>query len=93
MGNCFTCFENLTANKAGEGSSFGTAASRSLVSKNNLSDDLDSYASSAINKSQFRNIKLIGKGSFGKVYLVQKIDTGDLYAMKVLRKDFIKEAK
>jgi serine/threonine protein kinase len=36
---------------------------------------------------------MIGKGSFGKVYLVQKIDNGELYAMKVLKKDFIKEAR
>ena len=30
--------------------------------------------------------KLLGKGSFGEVYLVVKRDTGDLYAMKVLKK-------
>lgn len=31
----------------------------------------------------------IGKGSFGEVYLVRHIDTGRLYAMKLLRKDKI----
>ena len=32
---------------------------------------------------------LIGKGSFGEVYLVEKKDTGKIYAMKVLDKKVI----
>ena len=36
------------------------------------------------------NIKsVIGRGSFGKVFLVQKVDDGKVYAMKSLRKDVI----
>ena len=34
-------------------------------------------------------IKVIGKGSFGKVLLVRKRDNGLVYAMKVLRKENI----
>eukprot|EP00090_Calanus_glacialis_P016050 TRINITY_DN2516_c0_g1_i1.p1 TRINITY_DN2516_c0_g1~~TRINITY_DN2516_c0_g1_i1.p1 ORF type:complete len:552 (-),score=137.37 TRINITY_DN2516_c0_g1_i1:1215-2870(-) len=34
----------------------------------------------------FDPLKVIGKGAFGEVRLVQKIDTGHIYAMKVLRK-------
>ena len=34
----------------------------------------------------FEPLKVIGKGAFGEVRLVQKIDTGHVYAMKVLRK-------
>ncbi|KEI38096.1 uncharacterized protein L969DRAFT_51795 [Mixia osmundae IAM 14324] len=34
----------------------------------------------------FRTVKVIGKGAFGEVRLVQKIDTGKIYAMKTLRK-------
>ena len=33
--------------------------------------------------------KVLGRGSFGKVLLVQKRDTGKFYAMKSLRKDNI----
>jgi serine/threonine protein kinase len=32
-------------------------------------------------------LKVVGRGSFGKVYLVQKKDNDRLYAMKTLKKD------
>ncbi|OBZ70445.1 Serine/threonine-protein kinase CBK1 [Grifola frondosa] len=35
----------------------------------------------------FRTVKVIGKGAFGEVRVVQKTDTGKIYAMKTLRKD------
>ncbi|KAJ8472381.1 hypothetical protein ONZ45_g16672 [Pleurotus djamor] len=35
----------------------------------------------------FRTVKVIGKGAFGEVRLVQKVDTGKIYAMKTLKKD------
>jgi len=35
----------------------------------------------------FRTVKVIGKGAFGEVRLVQKVDTGKIYAMKLLKKD------
>ncbi|KAI2802092.1 Ribosomal protein S6 kinase alpha-2 [Blomia tropicalis] len=47
----------------------------------------------AANPSQFSLIKILGEGSFGKVYLVRKVegpDLGTLYAMKVLRKATLK---
>jgi protein-serine/threonine kinase len=34
----------------------------------------------------FRTVKVIGKGAFGEVRLVQKVDTGKIYAMKTLKK-------
>ena len=36
--------------------------------------------------SDFSPLKVIGKGAFGEVRLVQKKDTGHIYAMKILRK-------
>jgi len=37
----------------------------------------------------FKMIKVIGKGSFGKVFLVKEIKTGQMFALKVLKKDNI----
>ena len=37
----------------------------------------------------FKKIKLLGTGSIGDVYLVNKIGTNDLYAMKVIDKSKI----
>ena len=34
----------------------------------------------------FRTIKVIGKGSYGKVLLVEKKDTKKMYALKILKK-------
>jgi serine/threonine protein kinase len=43
-----------------------------------------------INRDDFKIIKVIGKGSFGKVFLVKKKDGGDfVYAMKVLNKAMV----
>lgn len=42
-----------------------------------------------INLDAFKIIKVIGKGSFGKVFLVRDKANGTLYAMKVLKKDYI----
>eukprot|EP01113_Clastostelium_recurvatum_P044828 TRINITY_DN760_c0_g3_i2.p1 TRINITY_DN760_c0_g3~~TRINITY_DN760_c0_g3_i2.p1 ORF type:complete len:1617 (+),score=536.15 TRINITY_DN760_c0_g3_i2:260-5110(+) len=41
---------------------------------------------SSISISDFEIIKPISKGAFGRVYLARKKTTGDLYAIKVLRK-------
>ena len=43
-----------------------------------------SYASKGISKEDFKILRVIGRGSFGKVFLVKKRDTKQLYAMKVL---------
>ena len=37
----------------------------------------------------FNLLSVIGKGSYGKVMLVRKKDTGELLAIKMLRKDYI----
>jgi len=47
------------------------------------------YSSSEISMDNFTIIKVIGRGSFGKVYLVKKKDDGKIYAVKTLKKDMI----
>jgi len=42
-----------------------------------------------VGKDDFELLKVIGKGSFGKVMQVKKKDDGQIYAMKVLRKEAI----
>ena len=42
-----------------------------------------------INLESFQIIKVIGKGSFGKVFLVRDKARGTLHALKVLKKDYI----
>jgi serine/threonine protein kinase len=37
----------------------------------------------------FDLLKVVGRGNFGKVMQVRKVDTGRVYAMKVLRKDTV----
>eukprot|EP00164_Ancoracysta_twista_P006441 GFYU01008967.1.p1 GENE.GFYU01008967.1~~GFYU01008967.1.p1 ORF type:complete len:497 (+),score=93.76 GFYU01008967.1:229-1719(+) len=48
-------------------------------------DGEDQYRS-RLKPTDFEQIKMIGAGSFGKVFLVRKMDSGSVYAMKVLSK-------
>ena len=48
--------------------------------------------SQAPSLSDFEHIKVIGRGTFGKVVLVKQKDTGQAFAMKILRKDIILDA-
>jgi serum/glucocorticoid-regulated kinase 2 len=46
-----------------------------------------------VTKDDFTMIKVIGTGSYGKVLLVKKKDSGCLFAMKVLKKKHIVQKK
>ena len=41
--------------------------------------------------SDFEIRKMVGKGTFGKVFMVENIKNGNQYAMKCIRKDIILE--
>lgn len=51
----------------------------------NLLQTTSSYKEKVYLKS-FQIVRLVGLGSFGKIYLVRKIDDGRFYAMKILKK-------
>ena len=51
-------------------------------------DETTSYKS-AVQKSDFRILKTIGRGTYGKVYLVQHNVTNEIYAMKSVLKDLL----
>ena len=40
-----------------------------------------------VTKEDFKIIKVIGRGTFGKVFLVKLKTNGKIYAMKVLKKE------
>lgn len=44
---------------------------------------------SSLKIEDFQLLKVVGRGSFGKVYMAKKKDTGKVYAVKTLKKDFI----
>lgn len=64
-----------------------TLALRQAVMKNKEEYKDIEELSTKIGPSHFNAIKLLGVGSFGEVFLVEKKDTKTLHAMKILRKD------
>lgn len=50
-----------------------------------------SFANGEIGKDNFKILKVIGRGSFGKVFLVEKRGSHEILAMKVLKKSNILE--
>jgi serine/threonine protein kinase len=45
------------------------------------------YSCSAVNLNHFRLLRVVGKGAFGKVRIVERKDTGLTFALKYIRKD------
>ena len=42
---------------------------------------------SVVNLNQFRLLRVVGKGAFGKVRIVERRDTGLTFALKYIRKE------
>lgn len=51
--------------------------------------ELTKECSATLTVRDFTLLKVVGVGSYGKVMLVRKNDTGELLAMKVLRKEHL----
>jgi serine/threonine protein kinase len=64
---------------------FENLSTRIEAPGNSLSDSNEGV----IGPKDFKVHALLGKGSFGEVYLVEKIDDKKIYAMKVLHKSNI----
>jgi len=63
-------------------------ASNSVLSTSAFTND-PNYSSTEVNIDDFKIQAVIGRGSFGKVYVVIKKDDKKVYAMKTLKKDMI----
>ena len=47
--------------------------------------------SEKVGLNDFKTLKVLGVGSFSKVYLVEHLKSGEFYAMKILKKDLLIE--
>ena len=45
------------------------------------------YMPTIVNLNHFRLLRVVGKGAFGKVRIVERKDTGLTFALKYIRKD------
>lgn len=43
--------------------------------------------------TDYEQLKVLGKGSYAKVVLVRKLNDGDIYAMKILKKKYLEKKK
>ena len=81
---CSSCFEV----------EMGQTTRVSLLGKelNKTKDSMQrKKSSSKLGVDDFQLIKVLGKGAFGKVYMVKRKTDGEIYAMKVLHKDKVKK--
>jgi serine/threonine protein kinase len=51
------------------------------------------YFSTSVTASEFAIVRVLGIGGFGKVYLVEHLSTERKYAMKVLKKEVLRQTK
>jgi RAC serine/threonine-protein kinase len=65
------------------------SSSTATATQNN--NHANSVSEKKVTVDDFRKVKVVGKGAFGKVFLVKKKDTSQVFAMKVLNKKDIKE--
>ena len=62
-----------------------------LTSTNYLEEVKNISIKEYVTIKSFVLLSVIGRGSYAKVILVKKKDTGNLYALKILKKDHIEK--
>ena len=67
----------------------GSLLKVNYVEKSELEEERDSKAVPSLRNFDF--IKVLGTGGFATVYMVRKRTTGMLYAMKLVKKDGVKQ--
>ena len=90
----FSFFRSNTKGSEGGGGSDLGMGSMSLQDRERSSTIMhyaEEGGSSTCDLSDFDLLKVLGKGSFGKVMQVRKKDTKEILAMKVLHKDAVLE--
>ena len=64
-----------------------TGTSSSQPERSIIRCSLPLTALAAVNLNHFRLLRVVGKGAFGKVRIVERKDTGLTFALKYIRKD------
>jgi serine/threonine protein kinase len=91
MGNCLSCFQG-DDKPHDKKEHKEPLMSTKEESKSFINDSvLSASKKDAISLDNFQIEKVLGKGAFGKVFLVTKKDTAQVFAMKALRKDMIEK--
>lgn len=75
-----------TAASGTSASSLSASSSGTPATGGSNTADLARLAEGRVGVDDFELLKVLGKGSFGKVFLVRLLLTGQVYAMKVLKK-------
>ena len=65
----------------------GASVPASLSSRLPLAHPGLANSASPVNLNHFRLLRVVGKGAFGKVRIVERKDTGLTFALKYIRKD------
>ncbi|KAJ3452389.1 non-specific serine/threonine protein kinase [Anaeramoeba flamelloides] len=54
-----------------------------------LENEISSRVVDKVSRDDFNLLAIIGRGTYGKVYMVKKKDTSEMFAMKILQKDML----
>lgn len=84
--NAFTSRQEIEKKIASEPNMTEERKQRQLATLGRTESSFLRLRRTRLGLADFRTVKVIGKGAFGEVRLVQKVDTAKIYAMKTLRK-------